>query len=80
MAGFGRGGGKRQDVMVLGEENKLTPPKFVSANEVQVAIDYQAILAQDFPNGMKTGDILALKGQSIFTFLDNKIIPIRDIA
>ena len=47
-------------------------------NVVTIAIDYQAILAIDLPNGMKPGDTLQLKGQSVFEFKDRKIVKIQD--
>ncbi len=49
-------------------------------HQVTVGIRYQAILAIDFPNGMKAGDSLALNGQSIFHFNGGKIIKIIDIS
>ncbi|MDB5021219.1 MAG: hypothetical protein JWQ28_2346 [Pedobacter sp.] len=51
-----------------------------SAHETYVGIDYHAILAMDFPNGMKKGDELTLKGKSIFQFKGNKIIRLTDIS
>ncbi|SIT12179.1 nuclear transport factor 2 family protein [Belliella pelovolcani] len=45
---------------------------------VQIEIDYEAILKQDFPNGMKKGDCLKLKGKSTFSFEDKLIIKIQD--
>lgn len=46
----------------------------------EIEIDYSATLAADFPNGLKKGDKLELKGKSIFKFLDNKIVEIIDIS
>jgi hypothetical protein len=51
--------------------------KFMNS-KVVIEIDYQAILAIDLPNGMKTGDTLALKGVSEFEFENGKIISITD--
>ena len=45
---------------------------------VSITLDYHAVLAIDFPNGMKAGDTLNLKGRSIFTFDAGKIIKIED--
>ena len=47
---------------------------------VTVEIDYEAVLAIDFPNGMKAGETLKMKGTSIFTFKGEKIQRIRDIS
>lgn len=48
--------------------------------QTTINIDYTATLAIDLPNGMKKGDTLALKGQSVFTFENDKIVAIDDIA
>ena len=49
-------------------------------NEVIVHIDYEAILAVDFSEDLKAGSELKLKGKSIFTFNENKIVKIQDIS
>jgi len=49
-------------------------------DETEIEIDYYAILGLDFPNGLKRGDELKLKGKSIFKFLNNKIIKLTDIS
>ena len=46
---------------------------------VRIDIDYRAVLATDLPNGMKAGEVLALRGKSEFVFDGDKIIKIRDI-
>ena len=45
---------------------------------VEVTINYQGMLAQDLPNGLKAGDTLQLKGKSIFTFAEGKVIKLTD--
>lgn len=52
----------------------------IDDQQVEVAIDYQAILAIDLPNGLKKGDELVLKGRSVFHFEDNLIILIEDFS
>jgi len=47
-------------------------------NKISISISYVAILAMDFPNGMKTGERLELSGSSVFVFDDNKIKKIVD--
>lgn len=47
-------------------------------DQVRINVDYHAILAIDFPNGMKAGDTLDLKGRSVFTFDKGKILKIED--
>lgn len=51
-----------------------------TGNKTEIAIDYNAILAVDLPNGLKQGDELNLKGHLIFTFDGDKIIGIMDIS
>ncbi|MFS0868771.1 nuclear transport factor 2 family protein [Paenibacillus xylanilyticus] len=47
-------------------------------DKIEVGIDYEGILAMDFPNGLKTGDTLQLKGKSIFEIKEEKISLIED--
>ncbi len=47
-------------------------------NKTEIEIDYAATLAKDFPNGLKEGQKIELKGTSIFVFRDKKIIAITD--
>lgn len=51
-----------------------------SDSETEIEIQYYAVLAMDFPNGLKSGQELNLTGKSIFKFLDNKIIKLTDIS
>lgn len=49
-------------------------------NRVEVLIDYTAVAAMEFPNGLKPGDTLHIQGKSIFQFADGQIISIEDIS
>jgi hypothetical protein len=49
-------------------------------NETEVEIDYKAVTAMDFNNGLKKGEELHLSGKSVFTFKGNKIIKLTDIS
>ena len=49
-------------------------------DETEIEIDYSAVLAMDFPNGLKKGEKLNLKGKSIFKFSDNKVVKLTDIS
>jgi len=51
-----------------------------SDNKTEIQVDYNAILALDFPNGLKKGQKLNLTGKSIFEFEGNKIIKLTDIS
>ena len=51
------------------------------ANSAEILVDYDAIVAMDFPNGTKKGDQIKLKGKSIFEFSqDGKIEKLTDIS
>ncbi|MEJ8755522.1 nuclear transport factor 2 family protein [Pontibacter sp. H259] len=60
-------------------EQKITQLT-ITDNIAEAQIDYTAILAIDLPNGLKTGDKLELKGKSVFTFKDGKIIRLQDYS
>ncbi|MBK8611846.1 MAG: nuclear transport factor 2 family protein [Chitinophagaceae bacterium] len=49
-------------------------------NETEIEIDYYAVLGIDFPNGLKRGQELNLKGKSVFKFSGHKIIELTDIS
>ena len=49
-------------------------------NRVEVLIDYSAVAAMDFPNGLKAGKMLRLQGKSVFQFAGSRIISIDDIS
>lgn len=52
----------------------------ISTDKVEVLLDYNAVAAIDFPNGLKAGDMLQLQGKSVFEFSDEKISAITDIS
>ncbi|MCB2376472.1 nuclear transport factor 2 family protein [Hymenobacter sp. BT635] len=52
----------------------------IADNRVEVRLDYSAVAALDFPNGLKAGDLLQLQGKSVFEFADGQIISITDIS
>lgn len=47
---------------------------------IEVKIDYEAVLANDMPGGLKAGEKLTLKGRSVYMFKDNAISFIEDIT
>ncbi len=49
-------------------------------NVTEIEIDYYAVLSMDFPNGLKSGQELHLKGKSIFKFFGDKVIKLTDIS
>jgi hypothetical protein len=49
-------------------------------NTTEIEIDYHAILAMDFPNGLKKGQELNLSGKSRFVFEKDRVIKLTDIS
>ncbi len=45
---------------------------------ISITISYEAILAINFPNGLKSGDSIKLKGKSVFEFNKGRIVKITD--
>ncbi len=60
-------------------EQKITGIHF-NGNSAEVSLDYTGTLAVDLPNGLREGDLLELKGKSIFTFEDGQITRIEDFS
>ncbi|WP_240040734.1 nuclear transport factor 2 family protein [Pseudocnuella soli] len=48
--------------------------------ETTIAVDYTAVLAMDFPNGLKKGQQLNLTGTSVFEFAGDRIVKLTDIS
>ena len=52
-----------------------------AGDETEIDIEYIAVLAKDFPNGLKRGQRLQVVGKSVFRFsADNKVIKLTDIS
>lgn len=49
-------------------------------DRIELDIDFFCVLAVDLSEKLKSGDTLKLKGKSIFTFKENKIIGIHDFS
>ncbi|MGM0944228.1 MAG: nuclear transport factor 2 family protein [Bacteroidota bacterium] len=47
---------------------------------LEVEIEFQAIAAVDFPNGLKKGQFIQFEGKSIFEFGDSRILKIKDFS
>ena len=52
----------------------------VSGQRIEVVIDYTAVAAIAFPNGLQPGDALQLQGRSVFKIENGQIISIEDIS
>jgi hypothetical protein len=60
-------------------QQDITSFSFIEGR-VTAAIDFEAVLAVDFSNGMKAGDSLRVAGRSEFEFSDGKLSKITDIS
>lgn len=60
-------------------EQKITGLKF-GADGVEAEIFYNATIAVDFPNGLKSGSRIELGGKSVFRFAGDKITEIEDVS
>ncbi|OOG20287.1 hypothetical protein BWD42_02420 [Sphingobacterium sp. CZ-UAM] len=50
-------------------------------SSTEITINYRAIAAMDFPNGLKKDDEINLEGKSVFEFsTDGKIVRLTDIS
>ncbi len=61
-------------------QQSITSWQWLSPSVVQIDLVYRAVLAIDFPNGMKAGETLELTGRSKFTFQEQQIIGIADYS
>lgn len=52
----------------------------LSDRTAAVEIDYNSILAVDLPAGAKAGEVLSLRGVTVFAFSDGKIARISDYS
>lgn len=65
--------------LFLSRKQSIT--RFRASDEgASVEVDYTAVLAEDLPNGMKSGETLRLTGRSNFTFKDGKISKLVDYS
>lgn len=60
-------------------EMKITAQK-IEGIILENKIDFKGVLALDMLDGPKKGEMIELKGKSLFKFKDNKIILIEDIS
>jgi len=75
---------KRQAIVALSyfsEREQSIESMTHTHNSTEIVINYRAIAAIDFPNGLKKGEVINLKGKSVFEFsADGKIIRLTDIS
>jgi hypothetical protein len=49
-------------------------------DSVEIDVDFMGVFAIDLPSGYKAGEVLHIKGKSLFIFRDDKIIVLKDIS
>ena len=69
-----------QSVDYFSERKQLIRFLVIGLESAAVEIDYQANLAQDFPNGLKAGQQIHLRGVSIFEGKAGKFTRISDYS
>ncbi|GAB3717277.1 nuclear transport factor 2 family protein [Spirosoma lituiforme] len=69
-----------QSAAYFSERRQLIRFLVLGLDSAAVEIDYQATLAQDFPNGLKAGQSIHLRGVSIFEQKDGKFTRISDYS
>lgn len=52
----------------------------IGNEEVEVEVDFRAVLASDLSEEVRAGDELKLKGKSVFKFKHDRIIELSDIS
>ncbi|MDP9414412.1 MAG: nuclear transport factor 2 family protein [Pseudomonadota bacterium] len=70
----------RQSAEAFYEREQSVRRTVMGDDAVAVEIDYRARLAADLPNGMKAGDVLQLRGVSLFKLRDGRIAEILDFS
>ena len=69
-----------QSVNYFTERKQIVRFLVTSSDSAAVEIDYLATLAQDFPNGLKAGQQIQLRGVSIFESKNGKFTRISDYS
>jgi len=70
----------QQSSTMFSSRRQIITEYSVINDKVEVGIDYEGILAVDFPNGLKIGDKLQLNGKSKFEIKEGKISLIEDYS
>jgi len=68
----------RQSVRLFSSRKQTVKKMKIEDDRAFVEIEFEGVLAQDFPNGLKAGETLALKGTSEFGFTNGFISSIVD--
>jgi ketosteroid isomerase-like protein len=69
-----------QSVQLFSSRKQTITSYSARGDVVEIAIDYEAVLAVDLPNGMKSGEKLQLAGNSLFRINYGTIALIEDYS
>jgi len=70
----------RESVKMFKKREMKVKEERYEDNRAEIKIDFMGVLAMDIPKGPKSGKIIKIKGKSIYSFKDRKIISIEDIS
>lgn len=65
---------------LLKKREMMITKQVINGDTVENDISFKAVLNVDFPDGPKSGELVKLKGRSIFKFKNGKIIYIEDVS
>jgi len=68
----------RQSARLFASRKQAVKTMKIEGDRVFVEIEFEGVLAQDLPNGLKAGETLALNGTSEFFFTNGLISSIVD--
>lgn len=72
---------KANDALAYFSSRRQTVKSMIHEKEkTEIEIDYWAVAAMDFPNGIQKGQELSLQGKSVFEFGSKGITKITDIS
>jgi hypothetical protein len=70
----------QQSLSLFSERQQVIKSFHCEGSKVMISVAFRAIVANDLPNGLKSGQVLSLSGRSEFEFRDRLISKITDIS
>jgi hypothetical protein len=68
----------RQSAELFKTRSQVVRSLQIKDEKATMAIDFEAVLAQDLPNGLKAGETISFEGKSEILFKDGLIVSITD--
>ena len=68
----------RQSAQLFASRKQTAKTIKIEGDSAVAEIEFEGVLTQDLPNGLKAGDTLSLKGRSEFVFTDGLMSSIVD--